>query len=355
MTQMILIGLAGISLGIAGAVLWRRLTASTRKIAAGPEEGDPTGNPSAVQKANLSARISLAVAAILAAAAMTGLFRPSESVEPSPPLTAPISLASAPQNLADVETMIASLSARLSRNPDDGVGYRMLGWSYLMTDRPHEALAPYRRAMALLPDDATVQSGYGEALTATANGTVTAEAKAAFDRALAIDPQEPRALYFAGKHLAQNGQVREALGRWIALANDSPPDAVWMSELVNEIRATADEHGIDVSNRIVRPAVAEADADFPHISQAAIDAASRLTADEQQAMINRMVDGLAARLRDDPSDAQGWARLIRSRMVLGETAQASRDWQAARRALAQDAPGRAFVDTVSAQAGVPDR
>ena len=75
MTQMILIGLAGISLGIAGAVLWRRLTASTRKIAAGPEEGDPTGNPSAVQKANLSARISLAVAAILAAAAMTGDIR----------------------------------------------------------------------------------------------------------------------------------------------------------------------------------------------------------------------------------------------------------------------------------------
>ena len=36
-------------------------------------------------------------------------------------------------------------------------------------------------------------------------------------------------------------------------------------------------------------------------------------------MIKGMVDGLAARLEKQPDDAQGWARLIRSRVVLGES------------------------------------
>ena len=353
MTQIILIGLAGIAFGIASVVLWQRYIASTSNVTTVPEGGDASGNPPALRQASLPAKILLAVAAILAALAITGLLRPAEHVDPPPAGAAPISLASPQRDLADVDTMIASLSARLTQNPDDGAGYRMLGWSYLMTARPHEALAPYRRAMELLPDDATVHSGYGEALVATAKGTVTKEAKAAFDRALAIDPQEPRARYFVGKHLAQRGRVSEALDRWIALANDGPSDAAWMPEVVDEIGTTADELGIDVSNRIARPAVAEAGADFPQVAPSAIDAASRLPEDEQQAMIDRMVDGLAARLREDPSDAQGWARLIRSRMVLGETAQASRDWQAARRALTQDGPGRALVDTVAARAGVP--
>ena len=36
-------------------------------------------------------------------------------------------------------------------------------------------------------------------------------------------------------------------------------------------------------------------------------------------MIRSMVDGLASRLEQSPRDADGWIKLIRSRMVLGET------------------------------------
>lgn len=35
--------------------------------------------------------------------------------------------------------------------------------------------------------------------------------------------------------------------------------------------------------------------------------------------INAMVEGLAARLKANPDDPQGWARLIRSRIVMGDT------------------------------------
>jgi cytochrome c-type biogenesis protein CcmH len=40
---------------------------------------------------------------------------------------------------------------------------------------------------------------------------------------------------------------------------------------------------------------------------------------DRAAMIHGMVDGLASRLEKAPRDADGWIKLIRSRMVLGET------------------------------------
>jgi cytochrome c-type biogenesis protein CcmH len=40
-------------------------------------------------------------------------------------------------------------------------------------------------------------------------------------------------------------------------------------------------------------------------------------------MINSMVTQLAARLKDNPDDVEGWLRLIRSYSVLGRTADAA--------------------------------
>ncbi len=37
-------------------------------------------------------------------------------------------------------------------------------------------------------------------------------------------------------------------------------------------------------------------------------------------MIHQMVDGLAARLKANPDDPQGWVRLVRAYSVLGDTA-----------------------------------
>jgi cytochrome c-type biogenesis protein CcmI len=57
---------------------------------------------------------------------------------------------------------------------------------------------------------------------------------------------------------------------------------------------------------------------------------------DRQAMIQGMVDGLAARLEDDPTNAADWARLIRARQVLGQTDQAAADVARLRVALVDD-------------------
>jgi cytochrome c-type biogenesis protein CcmI len=53
--------------------------------------------------------------------------------------------------------------------------------------------------------------------------------------------------------------------------------------------------------------------------------AQTMTANDRQAMIQGMVEGLALRLEDDPSDPAEWARLIRARQVLGQSDQAASD------------------------------
>ncbi len=58
---------------------------------------------------------------------------------------------------------------------------------------------------------------------------------------------------------------------------------------------------------------------------------------QQATMINSMVDRLAARLKTDGSDSDGWARLVRSYKVLGEPDKAAAAAADARKALAGDA------------------
>ena len=58
--------------------------------------------------------------------------------------------------------------------------------------------------------------------------------------------------------------------------------------------------------------------------------------EQRKAMIQGMVERLAEKLHRDGSDAEGWLRLVRSYMVLGEREKARAAVLDARRALAGD-------------------
>jgi cytochrome c-type biogenesis protein CcmH len=73
---------------------------------------------------------------------------------------------------------------------------------------------------------------------------------------------------------------------------------------------------------------------------------------DRSAMIAGMVDSLAARLKTQPDDVEGWARLIRSYMVLGRDADAGTALANARAALAGDATKLALIDATAQQLGL---
>jgi cytochrome c-type biogenesis protein CcmH len=95
-----------------------------------------------------------------------------------------------------------------------------------------------------------------------------------------------------------------------------------------------------------------ASAPAPGPSAADVEAAARLAPDERLAMIEGMVASLAERLEGDPGDADGWARLIRSYMVLNRPADARAALDKARTALAEDADKRALVDETARAVGL---
>ncbi|MGE5722786.1 MAG: hypothetical protein ACM3YM_10020 [Sphingomonadales bacterium] len=296
-------------------------------------------------------KLLMGAAVLVAAAVVLFVLRSPEPDAPAALSGASSAAGGGSQKLDDVDTMIARLGDRLKKNPTDGEGYRMLGWSYVMTGRPEKAIDPYKRALALLPGSAVVHSGYGEALVAVARNIVTPEARAEFERAVGLDAKEPRALYFLALWMAQHGQEREALDKWITLANSGPADAPWQAELRTRITETAAKLGVDVSARL--KSAPPASAEQAPIDASAMQAANRLSVGERQTMIDDMVEGLAKKLKANPNDADGWVRLLRSRMVLKQTGQARDDLGLARRALTGDAAGLNKVNAAAAEFGVP--
>jgi cytochrome c-type biogenesis protein CcmH len=67
-----------------------------------------------------------------------------------------------------------------------------------------------------------------------------------------------------------------------------------------------------------------------------VAAASALSPDQRNQMIQGMVDQLATRLHQDGSDVDGWLRLLRAYMVLGDRDKAKAAVAEARGALARE-------------------
>ncbi len=265
--------------------------------------------------------------------------------------SAPGDQAAAAQNLPDVDTLIERLRARLESQPADAAGWRMLGWSYFETGRAAEAVEAYANAVAIEPGKADYQSGYGEALAAANNGAVSHDARRAFTRALASDPGDERARYYMALAKAQGGDVRGAVEDWIAALHAAPPDSQWAPRVRAETENAARQAGINLAGRL--PPALAAEAQAPALTPDVIAQARRQSPEAQQQMVNGMVDGLEQRLAANPRDAEGWVRLMRSRMVLGQPDRARAALQGALAAFADDRATQQRLRAAAAELNVP--
>lgn len=180
-------------------------------------------------------------------------------------------------------------------------------------------VAEARARVAAGPNDADAQSALGEALTLEADGTVTPAAVDAFNKALALQPNDARALYYLGRHEVQAGDSAAALRRWRELEARSPADAPYLPMLRAEIAAVARAAGVAAGQP---PDTAMPEPPMSQPTREQQDAMAALTPEQRQQAIRGMVEGLAARLKDSPQDRAGWLRLANAWKVLGENANA---------------------------------
>ena len=171
------------------------------------------------------------------------------------------------------------------------------------------AVHALRRATIVAPDRADVWATLGEIQILQAGGKVDGQAEATLQRTLKLDPANPTARYYIGRAKLLRGDAAGGLADWRALDAEMPPSDPRRAGLEADI-ASAEKTG--------QPAPIEAPA-APQPGQGGGQQGGTQQADTQ-AMIHQMVDGLAARLKVNPDDPQGWVRLVRAYSVLGDTA-----------------------------------
>jgi len=217
-----------------------------------------------------------------------------------------------------LDNMVAQVEAHLEKNPTDARGWTVLAPVLARLGRYDDAVRAYRNVINYAGDSAERRSDLGEALAIVAGGVVTAEAKAEFERAVAQSADEPRANYFLGLAAEQDGRQADAAAIWRAMLAKAPADAAWRPLVQAAL------------TRVGGPSV-------PALSKDAMAAAKDMNEDDRGAMIRGMVDRLATRLKQNGDDVEGWLRLLRAYMVMGERDKAASALVEARQAVANDA------------------
>ena len=230
--------------------------------------------------------------------------------------------------------LLARVEAHLEENPNDGRGWEVVAPVYMKLERYEDAAKARRKAISLLGATAGREVDLGEALTAAANGVISEEAKAAFDRAIALDAENFKAQFYLGLAAEQDGNAAEAARMWRGLIAKAPADAPWLA-VVRQSLARVDAPAAEVpAASSPPPGAAPGGAPGPRPED--IAAAGEMTEQQRSQMIRGMVDRLATRLHENGSDLDGWLRLLRAYKVLGEHAKAKAAVAEARAALANE-------------------
>jgi cytochrome c-type biogenesis protein CcmH len=124
-----------------------------------------------------------------------------------------------PQVLA----MVAKLERHMKDAPDDLKGWLLLGRSDLALERADGAIDAYEHAERVDPNNVEAMLGLGEALSLRAGGDVIPPAGDLFERAIALEPDNPRALLYSGFGAATRGDRATARQRWLKLKGLHPP------------------------------------------------------------------------------------------------------------------------------------
>ncbi|HEU0098202.1 MAG TPA: hypothetical protein VFQ67_05435 [Allosphingosinicella sp.] len=231
--------------------------------------------------------------------------------------------------------------------------WRVVGWAYAQAGNAQEAAAAYRKAAAIEPGRAENWSSLGEALQ-VASATAVPEAASAFRKAIELDPSDPRARYFLAVQKDLSGDPRGAVEDWLAFLKDTPPGAPWEADLRRTIEQTAAKHRIDLAGRMpAAGSTGTATSGIPGPTPEQLASASSLPPAQQAAMVEQMVARLEGRLKSNPRDEDGWIRLMRSRMALGDADAARAALKSGLAAFASDSAASGRLRSAAAELGVP--
>jgi cytochrome c-type biogenesis protein CcmH len=123
--------------------------------------------------------------------------------------------------------IVTQLAQRLEQNPDDVTGWRMLGRSYHALGQYAQAREAFRQAFIRTDEpDNDLKLYYGESMVLTDRDTLAGEAGRLFEEVLAVEPNNPTALWWGGVVALEAGRADLARERWTRLLAFNPPGDV---------------------------------------------------------------------------------------------------------------------------------
>jgi cytochrome c-type biogenesis protein CcmH len=140
-----------------------------------------------------------------------------------------------PLEQQDMGLLIGRMQERLEKNPDHGEGWELIAPIYLRAGLTSEAIAAQENAIRILGGTAAREVALGEYLR-IANGRISAESKAAFERALGHDANNAAALFYLGLEAEQRGSLNDARKFWTRAVEHGKANDPWLVPAQRRLR-----------------------------------------------------------------------------------------------------------------------
>mgnify|MGYP003384532236 CR=1 FL=1 len=265
-----------------------------------------------------------------------------------------------PAEQSSVDELVAKVEARLRENPEDGPGWDVLAPVYLMQERYGEAANAFARAIQLMGESPKRLGGLGEAHVLAGNGIVNDVARLAYQRLRTLEPLRMEPRFWLALAKEQDGKFDLAAADYEALLAEAAPTSPWKATVEMRLKAVTEQRGkpgslaeAPPSLAMPVPVAAAGGAESgrgPNADDMA--AAAQMTPEQRTAMIQGMVDGLAAKLKINGSDLAGWLQLVRAYTVMGRKEDAVSALAAARRNFGGDSASLGQLDGLAKSLGL---
>ena len=281
--------------------------------------------PSQPKDSFLTGRLTAALIALLLPLGAAGMYwwlGSPASIDP---------IATQKANNDQVASMVDALAARLKANPDNPKGWAMLARSYKVMGRFAEAEQAFLKAGDLVNNEPDLLVDYADLLAVRGNNNIEGKPLELVNKALSLNPQHPMGLMMSGVAAYRRNDFKFAVAQWeklLLVLDPGSPDAQQVEADIAEARSKA---GLPAA-AAAKPAGAQPDA----TKQASVDPAAAGGAMTPE-KINQMIDGLAAKLKANPSDLAGWARLAGAYKVQGRLPEAEQAFEKAGKLVDGDA------------------
>ena len=209
-----------------------------------------------------------------------------------------------------VLAMVDTLAAKLKANPDNPLGWAMLARSYKVMGQLPEAEQAFVKAGNLVNTDADLLVEYADLLASKAN-SMEGQPLEMVQKALVLNPQHPMGLMMSGVAAYRRADFKAAIAHWEKLLALLEPGTGDAQQIESNIADAREQAGLPASAKTGPAAQMAAKAEAGKLPPVDPAAAAGMTPEK----INQMVDRLAERLKANPDDLAGWARLARAYKV----------------------------------------